>query len=284
MSRSKASAAVAPGAFPAGGFVIEAGTRRISVRPQQLLEIVSVLAVRDFRAKYKQSLLGPIWLVLQPAALLAAFVLAFRQVATFDTSGVPYLVFVLIGLGAWTFFQQTLNMGGTSLVSNTGLISKTPCPRIAFPLASLAACSPSLLLPLVCGTVGALASDKLSARVVLLPLPILWLAVLTFASVTLVSAITVRIRDAMAVLPLILQVGVFFSPIGYPTSHLSAGVRAALALNPLTGLIESLRWVMLPVPGPSALEVCLSVAVTLLIAGCGWLVFSRSEATMADVV
>jgi lipopolysaccharide transport system permease protein len=249
-----------------------------------MLPVVRVLAVRDFKAKFKQSVLGPLWIFLQPLALLAAFLVGFHSVAAIGTSGVPYAVFVLVALGPWTYFQASLSMGAVSLVTNAQLMQRTACPRLAFPIASLIANLPSLAVPLVAAVVAAAATGELSPRVLLLPLGLLWLLATTAGIVAMTSALTVRYRDLLAVLPLMLQVGVFFSPIGYQAADLPGIARTALGLNPLAGVMETWRWMILPINPPDAGLIAISVAVTVVLVLAGWIVFTRSEPSMADVV
>jgi lipopolysaccharide transport system permease protein len=117
--------------------------RRIEPVPSRLklgdlfrdFPVVRVLAARDFKVKYKQSVLGPLWLVFQPLALLAAFLVAFRGLAGIEVGGVPYVPFALVGLSVWAFFQASMTIGTASLVSSFHLIKLTPCPRLAFPIA-----------------------------------------------------------------------------------------------------------------------------------------------------
>jgi lipopolysaccharide transport system permease protein len=246
--------------------------------------VVRVLAVRDFKAKFKQSLLGPVWIFLQPLALLAAFLVGFHAVATIKTSGVPYVVFVLVALGAWTYFQASLSMGAVSVVTNAQLMQRTACPRLAFPIAALIANLPSLAVPLVAGVAAAAITGELSPRVLLLPLGLLWLIAATAGVVAMTSALNVRYRDLLAVLPLILQVGVFFSPIGYQVSDLPSWARIVIGLNPLAGVMETWRWMVLPIHPPSVGLIATSLAVTIVLVLAGWFVFTRSEPTMADVV
>ncbi len=249
-----------------------------------MLPVVRVLAVRDFKAKFKQSLLGPVWIFLQPLALLAAFLVGFHAVATIKTSGVPYVVFVLVALGAWTYFQASLSMGAVSVVTNAQLMQRTACPRLAFPIAALIANLPSLAVPLVAGVAAAAITGELSPRVLLLPLGLLWLIAATAGVVAMTSALNVRYRDLLAVLPLILQVGVFFSPIGYQVSDLPSWARIVIGLNPLAGVMETWRWMVLPIHPPSVGLIATSLAVTIVLVLAGWFVFTRSEPTMADVV
>src|SRR3954454_9948100 len=108
-------------------------------------QVIRVIAARDFKVRYKQSVLGPIWLLFQPLALLVAFFVTFRNLANVQP-GVPYSVFALTGLCAWTFFQASMTIGSASLVSNIMLVRFTPCPRFAFPAAAIIASLPAFLV------------------------------------------------------------------------------------------------------------------------------------------
>ncbi len=265
--------------------VIVPAKRRLKV--SELLReapVVRVLAARDFKVKYKQSMLGPLWLVFQPLALLVAFLVAFKGLGNVQTSGQPYVVFTLVGLSAWAFFQASMTIGTASLITNASFIRYTPCPRPAFPLASTVASLPSFGVTAAGALAATIIAGDLSPRVVLLPIGLLWLFVLTLGVVALASSLAVRYRDIISALPFLLQVGIFLTPIGYSLPGLSDTVRMIVQLNPLTGLIESLRWMMLsgysPLQGPLPCR----LPPTTILAVAGWLVFSRLETTMADEI
>jgi lipopolysaccharide transport system permease protein len=245
--------------------------------------VVRVLAARDFKVKYKQSLLGPLWLVFQPLALLAGFLVAFRALADVQ-SGVPYVVFALVGLTVWAFFQACMTIGTASLITNMMLVRFTPCPRIAFPLAAMIASLPSLAVTGVAALVAAAINGVVSPRVVLLPLGVVWLFLLTAGLVALVSSFTVRYRDTLSAMPFLLQVGLFLAPIGYPLSELGSTVRVLVDLNPLTGLVEGWRWMVISGYAPSFEPIAASLMETAILVTVGWLVFSRLETTMADEI
>ena len=265
--------------------VIVPAKRRLKV--SELLReapVVRVLAARDFKVKYKQSMLGPLWLVFQPLALLVAFLVAFKGLGNVQTSGQPYVVFTLVGLSAWAFFQASMTIGTASLITNASFIRYTPCPRPAFPLASTIASLPSFGVTAAGALAATIIAGDLSPRVVLLPIGLLWLFVLTLGVVALASSLAVRYRDIISALPFLLQVGIFLTPIGYSLPGLSDTVRMIVQLNPLTGLIESLRWMMLSGYIPSPGSIAMSLAATTILAVAGWLVFSRLETTMADEI
>jgi lipopolysaccharide transport system permease protein len=246
------------------------------------LPVVRVLAARDFKVKYKQSVLGPLWLIFQPIALLAAFLVAFRGLIAVDTSGVPYVVFALVGLSVWAFFQAAMTIGTASIVSSFTLVKLTPCPRLAFPLASLVASTPAMGVTTAAALVTAAATGSLSPRVVLLPFGIAWVFLLCAGVVAISSAITVRARDLMSALPFILQVGVFVTPVGYSPEQLSSTVRFFVDLNPLTGAIQLWRWIFLEGQSFDVFPIVASAVSTALLLVVGWRVFSRLEVSMAD--
>jgi ABC-type polysaccharide/polyol phosphate export permease len=246
--------------------------------------VIRVLATRDFKIKYKQSLLGPLWLVFQPLALLIAFVVAFRGLAEVKSSGIPYAVFSLVGLSAWAFFQASMTIGVASLITNYSFIRYTPCPRPAFPLAAVIASLPSFAVTGAAAVGSAAATGHLSPRVVLLPLGLAWLVLLTAGVVGLGAALAVRYRDMISALPFLLQVGVFFAPVGYSLTGLSPFVLRIVELNPLTGVIEAFRWITLAGYSPAISAILVAVVETAVLVVVGWLVFARLETTMADEI
>lgn len=256
------------------------------IRPADLIRewpVIRVVAARDFKVKYKQSLLGPIWLVFQPLALLGAFLVAFRGLANVEP-GVPYVTFVFAGLLAWSFFQAAMTIGTSSLITNLILIRFTPCPRLAFPSAATIASLPTFAVTLVGALGAAVVTGTISLRVVFLPVGFLWVMLLTLGAVAIASSLAVRFRDIISVVPFLLQLGVFLAPVGYPLASLSPTVRHLIELNPMTGLIEAFRWGLIGGYNPSRGAVLLSLAGSIVIVVTGWLLFSRLETTMADEI
>ena len=247
------------------------------------IPVIQVLAARDFKVKYKQSLLGPLWLVFQPLALLAAFLVAFQGLADVE-AGIPYTVFALVGLSGWTFFQAAMTIGSASLVSNVMLVRFTPCPRLAFPIAGILASLPAWAVATAGALVAAAVTGTLSPKAVLLPLGLVWLFLLTWGLVAIAAAFTARFRDMLSALPFLLSVGVFLAPVGYPLYELNSTVRVLIGLNPLTGLIEALRWMVISGYTPSFEPIGLGLVTTAVLAVAGWLVFARREPTLADYI
>jgi ABC-type polysaccharide/polyol phosphate export permease len=265
--------------------VIKPVRRRLRVRDlPRYLPVIRVLSARDMKVKYKQSILGPIWLIFQPLALLLVFLVAFRGLGNVKSSDIPYAVFALVGLTAWAFFQASLTIGTPSMISNVNFVRYTPCPRIAFIASSLIASLPSFGITGAAAIIGAAFTGHLSVRVLLLPVGLVWLVALTAGVVLITSAFAVRYRDVISALPFMLQLGVFLAPVGYPLAGLSPTVRTIVELNPLTGVIEAMRWMMLSGYRPIITPIILSLIITSVLLVVGWLVFSARETTMADVI
>jgi lipopolysaccharide transport system permease protein len=246
-------------------------------------QVIRVMASRDFKVKYKQSLLGPLWLVFQPLALLAAFFVAFRNLANVQP-GIPYSVFALVGLSVWSFFQASMTIGSASIITNMMLVRFTPCPRFAFPIAGVIASLPAWAFTTAAAVVAAATTGTLSPRVLLLPLGVVWLFLLTAGFVGLAASFSVRYRDILAAMPFLLQVGLFLAPIGYPLHQLGPVVRQLVELNPLTGLIEAWRWMIVAGYAVSSRVIIFSLVTTAVVVVAGWRTFTRLETTMADEI
>lgn len=244
-------------------------------------EVIRVMAARDFKVKYKQSLLGPAWLIFQPLALLGAFFIAFRNLANVQP-GIPYSVFALVGLSAWAFFQASMTIGSASLITNAMLVRLTPAPRFAFPIAGIIASLPSWGITTAAAVVAAAVTGTLSPRALLLPLGLAWATLLTAGFVALSASFAVRYRDILSAMPFLLQVGLFLAPVGYPLHKLGPTVRHLVELNPLTGLIEAWRWMLVSNYHVEFRVVAFSLVVTAVVVVTGWRTFTRLETTMAD--
>jgi ABC-type polysaccharide/polyol phosphate export permease len=242
-----------------------------------------VLATRDLKARYKQAVLGPAWVVFQPLALLAVFTIGFRKIAHVHTDGVPYVLFALAGLAVWTYFQAVAMVGTGSIIGNYQLVRWTSCPRLAMPLATLVSNLPSFLIPCLATLIASAATGYVWIGWLLVPVLCLWLVVLSAACAILLSAITVRARDVLSIMPFMLQLGLFLSPVAYATTHLSPALRALIAINPLTGLLDAWRWSLFGVRASTA-----AVIVSLVLTAGGltvaWMVFTRLEVQMADEI
>lgn len=248
------------------------------------MPLARMLAVRDFKARYKQSALGPLWLVIQPLGMLGAFTVVFGGVAEVDTQGVPYALFAVVGVTVWTFISTALGTGVRAHVANQKLIKLVPCPRIAFVTANTLATLPYLAAPLLLTFVAiALAGHPLPIEVLALPLIAVWLCGIVFALTLLLSAVNVRFRDVGQMIPFVLQGGLFLTPVAYPLAEGGASLQTVLAFNPLTGVLEAWRWSLLGT-SPDELALIVATAATPVLFATAWYVFTRLETRFADVI
>src|SRR3954468_9794387 len=243
--------------------------------------LIRVLVARDLKVKYKQSVLGPIWLVFQPFALLVAFVIGFHSVGHVETGGVPYALFALSGLSIWGYFSSASTAGAMSLIGNTNLVRYTACPRLSLTVANLLASLPAIVVPACAAIAVALANGYLPVSLILAPVVAAWLVLFTVAFTAILASVAVRYHDIPAALPFLLQAGVFLAPVAYPTNQLSGIARTLVSLNPLTGLIEAWRWCVLGLP-PDEFAVAVALILTAAVVVIAWMVFGRLEVTMTD--
>lgn len=265
---------------------IAAVKRRVRLRDiPRSLPVVRVIAGRDLKAQYKQSVLGPLWLVVQPLGLLVAFGVVFGRVVRVDTGGVPYPLFVLVGLSVYSYFQAALTTGTNAVVVNMALIRRVAAPRIAFPTAGTVSALPVLAVTFIAALLLALGSGNLPfTHLALLPVCLAWLVLFTWSLVALLNSLTVRFRDVMYVLPFLLQMLLFLSPVAYRADQASPSLSAVLELNPLAGILELWRWTLLEGWELDGTTVAIAVAWTAVLAVAAWRVFTRLEPTMADHV
>ncbi len=243
------------------------------------------LAQRDVKVRYKQTILGIGWAVVQPVLTTIIFTFVFGKVAGMSSGGVPYQLLVLAGLLPWQFFAAALSGASASLISNANLISKVYFPRLIIPLSSLGVAAIDFLVVLALYVGTSIWFGRIpSWHWALLPLFILVALALAFGAGLWFTAMTVRYRDFRYIVPFVLQVGVFVSPIGYSTS-VAPSWRTLLDLNPMTGVIDAFRWCLLSDGQPFDLQgIACSVVLSGLLTLSGLWYFRRMERTFADVI
>jgi lipopolysaccharide transport system permease protein len=267
--------------------VREITPRARRIRPRDVLTTLPmaiVFALRDFQTRYKQSLLGPIWLVVQPLTMLGGFTVVFGSVAKVDTHGIPYALFSVVGITVWTTFQYSVLYGTRCIVANKSIINAMPVPRLSFISGTLLANVPQFLFMTLVAIVAVPASGRgFGPQVLLLPFCALWLFALLYGVIMPLAAWHTRYRDVSSVVPFLFQAGLFLSPVAYPLTQAPPGLRTVMELNPLSGIVEAWRWALLSSP-PSQFAIISSLIWTIALLIVGWTIFSRAEVTFADVV
>ncbi len=248
-------------------------------------ELLGFLAWRDVKVRYKQAVLGIAWALIQPAVTTAIFVFLFGRLAGMPDGGVPYPVLVLSGLMAWQLFSAALSGSSGSLVSNANLISKVYFPRLIVPLSALGVAL--IDFAVVLGLFLAVAlwfGHWPTWHWLVLPVFVLLTLATAFGLGLWFTALTVKYRDFRFIVPFLLQVGIFVSPVGYRTDFFP-NWRDLLALNPLTGIIDGFRWCLLGGQHAfSTWSLSISLLVIVLVTGSGLWFFRRTEKQFADVI
>jgi len=252
-------------------------------------ELLYFLVWRDVKVRYKQTLLGVLWVILQPVVSMAIFTVLFGVLLKVPSGDVPYPIFAFAGLLPWNYFSQALSRSSTSVVNSANLITKIYFPRLVIPLSGVLsslvdfaiAFGVLVLLMVVYGIAP-------TTRLAILPLLIL-LAMATALGFGLwLSALNVKYRDVNYLLPFLIQIWMYLTPVVYGSGLIPERFRFLLSLNPMTGVVEGFRWALL---GPAAVGDYLSaplmgvsVAISLVVLGSGFFFFRTTERSFADIV
>jgi lipopolysaccharide transport system permease protein len=253
-------------------------------------DLLTLLVWRDFVAKYKQTILGPAWFILQPLLMTIVLTVVFGNLIRLSTDGLPPLLFYLCGQLGWNYFAQTFSANASSLISNAHLLSKVYFPRLIVPIsnvlsnlfifgvqaATFAVFFVVFKYGLKSGTFG------VNWHIVFLPLLVLLTACFSLAAGLLMSAVTAKYRDLTHVTAVLIQMWMYATPVIYPLSRFPERWRWVAALNPLTAMVESYRLMMLGVGTVEPWHLVWSVTATCgaLIAGVA--LFDRMEKTFVD--
>lgn len=248
-------------------------------------ELLYFLTWRDIRVRYKQTVLGAAWAIIQPFFTMVVFSIFFGHLAKVPSEGLPYPIFAYCALLPWNYFAGALDRAGNSLVGSANLISKVYFPRLVVPISAVLAGLLDFAIAFLV-LIGMMLFYGIVPTAAVLTLPLfLFMALATALGVGLwLSALNVQYRDVRYAIPFLIQFWLFATPVAYPSSLVPERWRALYGLNPMAGVVEGFRWALLgrsEAPGP-LLGVSV-VVVALLFVG-GLFYFRRMEKTFADVV
>ena len=281
-----AARSAAPGEAPVT--VIEPTSGWVSLKLKELWdyrELLYFLTWRDIKVRYKQTVLGAAWAIIQPFFTMVVFSIFFGALAKMPSDGIPYPIFAYAALVPWTFFAGGLSQSSNSLVGSAGLIKKVYFPRLAVPISTVFSGILDFALAFVV-LIGMMLWFGIVPTLAVLWLPaFLVLALVTALGVGLwLSAMNVQFRDVRYVVPFLTQFWMFATPVAYPSSLLDEPWRTLFGLNPMAGVVEGFRWALLganTAPGPM---IAVSALASLVILVSGAFYFRRMEKTFADVV
>ena len=271
---------------------------RTSVKPPRFWDWVDVFdlwhyrdlftefAGKDIKLRYKQTVLGALWAVLQPFLMMVVFTLVFSRIAGLPSQGIPYPVFNYAALLPWTLCSQGVIRASESLVGNMLLLTKVYFPRLVLPTSAVAGCLIDFLLASIV-LAGLMAYYRVvpnGAYVLLLPVFLVLVLVTTLGVGLWLSALNALYRDVRYVVPFATQLWLFATPVVYPASSLPASLRIWYPLNPMVGAVEGFRWSLLGTPAPTLWTMVASTGMAVIILLTGLMYFRVVEQKVADVI
>jgi len=251
----------------------------------QYKDLVWTLSLHRIKVRYKQSVLGILWAFLQPISMMLVFTFIFSLIARMPSDGIPYAIFAFTALLPWNYFSTSVSNGTSSLVKDSQFVTKVYFPREILPITYIVAALFDFAIALVLLACLMIYYQVALTVNVLYAIPILLVLTFFALAISLIfSATQVRFRDIGMAVPLLLQLWLFATPVIYPLSAVPARWRSFYALNPMVGIIESFRQVVLKGEPPDMRSLMFSAVVSVILLFVSYLYFKRVEATMADFV
>jgi lipopolysaccharide transport system permease protein len=248
-------------------------------------DLISLMALRDLKVRYSQTILGGLWAFLQPFISMVVFSVVFGKFGRIPSDGVPYPLFAFAGLVPWTYFVKAVSGSSTSLVGNTSLLSKVYFPRFIIPLTPVLSGLADFAVAfttLVC--MMAYFGVYPSLSILLVPFLLLLMMLTAFGAGTLLAALNAKYRDINHVTGFLVQLWMFISPVVYPASMVPEKYKLIFMLNPLAGIIEGFRWALLGnIPFPGQMLAC-SALVSSMLFFVGLSYFKQMERYFADII
>ena len=248
-------------------------------------QLVGLLSRRDITVRYRQTVLGTVWIFAGPLVSAGLFTFVFGRVADLPSDGVPYFAFSYAGLLGWNLFANTLSKASASLTANSALISKIYFPRLALPLSTVPSTLINTGISFVVMLVLLVTYDiGFSVKLLVLPFWILLTLVLAMGIGIALTAVSVSYRDINYLTPVFTSLLMYLSPVAYSSDAVPADLRGLYLLNPLTTIVEGFRWSLLGTSNVSTGGVVYSVVLALVLLIVGLAVFARLESSYADVI
>lgn len=301
--------------------VIEPPKSRIPLNLEELWnyrDLVVFLTLRDLKVRYKQTVLGVLWAIIQPFVTMIVFSFVFGRIARLPSDGVPYPLFSYVGLLPWNFFSDGLTKGASSLTVNSSMIRKIYFPRLVLPITGILSGLVDFLLAASMLAIlylyyalqatpvpaavqaglypfanaefaatafqGASVPFQVTGNVIWLPLLMLLAFCVALAMSLWLSAMNVRFRDVGYGLAFVIRILMYLTPVAYPISRLEGGLQTLAALNPMTGVVEGFRWALLGVDSAPGPYILISAVMTLLLLVGGLYYFRQTESQFADLL
>lgn len=254
-------------------------------------DLIMLFVRRDFVSQYKQTVLGPLWYLIQPIFTTITFTIVFSRIAGISTSGLPPILFYLSGLTAWNYFADCLNKTSQTFVANAGMFGKVYFPRLAVPvsivISSLITFGFQFLLFCLVLAYYVFTGDvqlHLNASILLFPVLVVMMALLGLGTGIVVSALTTKYRDLRFLMNFGVQLLMYATPVIYPMDSIGGKLKTVISLNPMSSIVESMRYLFLGSGELNTGNLLYSASVILVILLAGLFIFNRVERNFMDTV
>lgn len=258
--------------------------------PSRLREIIEyrdlffALAYKDFMIKYAQTYLGLVWAILQPLATIIIFTFVFGKIIGTDTQGVPYPLFLSIGMCSWNYFSVVMQQSGASIINSQAMVQKIYFPRLILPFSKAFVGLADYVISLVFMAVLMLYYQyPPNIHLLVYPLVFLWLIITSLGTGVWLSSLSIKYRDFQYILPYMVQFGLYATPVGYSIANIKSSYTFLLYLNPITGIIEVSRWCFIG-QGSVSSYCIVSMVVSIVIFSSSIIHFGKTEAKMSDLL
>ncbi len=253
-------------------------------------DLIWLLVKRDFTTFYKQTILGPLWYIIQPLINAIVFTIIFGKLAKISTEGIPPFIFYMSGSICWAYFSSCINLTSKTFTDNVDIFGKVFFPRITVPISHVIISLLQFLIQFIIFLFFLTyfiyqGSDlKISLYIVLLPIIVFQMAILSLGFGLLISSLTTKYKDLSFVMSFFLQLWMFATPIVYPLSIVPEKYRIYIAMNPMTSVVEIFRYFSLGSSSISIVEITISLIVTILVLFFGLILFSKMEKNFMDTI
>lgn len=247
-------------------------------------DLIGLLSLRDIRVRYTQTALGLLWAVINPLIYLVILLFVFNVIARVNTFGIPAALFTVSGLCAWNYFAKVISEAGSSIVSSQSLVKKIYFPRLIIPLSKAISALVDLGVVMIFLFILLLYyKTPVTINILFLVPGILMLFMIGLGGGIWIAALTIRYRDFHYIVPVLLRIGIFISPVAYGSQLVPEQYKWLISLNPLTGIIDAFRWALFGIPmNDQVFFISLGVSIVLLISGL--IYFIRMEKYLADII
>lgn len=253
-------------------------------------DLIQLFVKRDVVVYYKQTILGPLWFILQPVISSIMYMLVFGTLAKIGTDGIPQILFYFSGTMLWNYFSETLIQASNVFINNKGMFGKIYFPRLVVPISTLFGQIIKFLIQFVLFAVLFIyfmfnqAALQINVRMLLLPVIIIWIGILATGSGLIISSITTKYRDLALVLNYLVSLLMYASPVVYPLSEVPQSLQKMFMINPVSAPIELFRTCFFGTGNCSAILIVTSLLTTTIILFLGLILFNRNEQTFVDTI